>query len=97
LFEPFLNWLRAQFESGVLFDNLPQHVELPGNEAMVSGRHAGPMVDLLKTCLTSTDKDVATAARTLWKATYGSLPPGIPLTLADVQQWLGDPSIRQHR
>lgn len=97
LFESFLNWLRGQFEQGVSFEDLPEHVELPASEAADSERHEGPMTELLKTCLRSTDKEVATAARTVWRATYGSLPPGIPLTLADVQQWLGDPSIVQPR
>lgn len=88
LFEPFLDWLREQLEAGVAFDDLPHHVEL--KTATESQRHAGPLDNLLKLCLTSTDKDVAAEARAIWRATYGSPVQGVPPTLADLRQWAGD-------
>lgn len=89
LFESFLNWLREQFTSGVDFADLPHLVNLPATEATDSYRHGGPVEDFLKLCLASTDRQVVSKAKALWLATHGSLPGGVPPTLADFQRLTG--------
>ena len=89
LFEAFLTWLRGQFSQGVTLENLPSLVELPGNEATESVRHKGPLDALIMAALKSSDREVQAAARAVWTATYNGPAPGVPVTLAQVRQWLG--------
>jgi hypothetical protein len=94
LFEPFLVWLREQLAAGVTWDDLPAQVELPSEQATESYRHEGPMIDLLKLCLKSPDKDVQAAAQSVWVAKFGSPPPGSPPSLEDFLRWTGDPPMK---